>query len=115
MDVVIATPDSLLKYRQQERILLSDLTHLVLDEVDTLLDESNKEATTSILRAIRVRSKKPPLFPARAEGAQVTLVGATLSDNVLEWVEKLVPVSHVVCNLCDYSGPQSILCIIWML
>lgn len=97
VDVVIATPQSLLKYRQQERILLSDVSHLVLDEADTLLDDSFREATTSIVRAVRVRTTKPPMPPARAEGAQVTLVGATLSDDMLERVEKLVPVSNVCC------------------
>ncbi len=92
MDVIVATPSSLLKYRQQERILLSDISHLVLDEADTLLDESFVEATTSIVRAIKLRTKKPPKFPAKAEGAQVTVVGATLTDHVINMVDKLVPV-----------------------
>ena len=92
VDVVVATPSSLLKYRQKERILLSDVSHLVLDEADTLLDKSFADATTSIVRAIKLRAKKPPKFPAKAEGAQVTVVGATLSDHILEAVEKMVPV-----------------------
>lgn len=92
----MATPSSLLKYRQQERILLSDISHLVLDEADTLLDESFVDATTSIVRAIKLREKKPPKFPDKAEDAQVTVVGATLSDHVIDAVEKLVPVSS--CN-----------------
>lgn len=92
----MATPSSLLKYRQQERILLSDVSHLVLDEADTLLDESFVDATTSIVRAIKLRAKKPPKFPDKAEDAQVTVVGATLSDHVIDAVEKLVPVSS--CN-----------------
>ena len=98
VDVLIATPQSLLKYRQQEHILLSDISHLVLDEADTLLDDSFREATTSIVRAIRVRGIKPPALPARAEGAQVTLVGATLNDDMLGRVEKLVPVSGCWVN-----------------
>lgn len=91
VDVIVATPSSLLKYRQQERILLSDISHLVLDEADTLLDESFVEATTSIVRAVKLRTKKPPKFPAKAEGAQVTVVGATLTDHVINMVDKLVP------------------------
>ena len=93
MDVIVATPSSLLKYQQQERILLSDVSHLVLDEADTLLDDSFVDATTRIVRAIKIRDKKPPKFPAKAEDAQVTVVGATLSDRVIGAVEKLVPVS----------------------
>ena len=97
----MATPQSLLKYRQQERILLSDISHLVLDEADTLFDNSFKEATTSIVRGIKLRSKKsPPGMTERVEGAQVTIVGATLNEELLGTVEKLVPVSYIL-----YSQP----------
>lgn len=89
----MATPSSLLKYRHLERILFSDVSHIVLDEADTLLDDSFVEATTRIMRAIKIRDKKPPKFPAKAEDAQVTVVGATLSDHVISAVEKLVPVN----------------------
>ena len=65
----------------------------MLDEVDTLLDQSFRGATTSIMREVKVRTSKPPMFPSKAEGAQVTLVGATLSEEVVRAVEKLVPVS----------------------
>ena len=37
-----------------EQILLSDLSHLVIDEADTLFDHSFVEATTSIIRNIEV-------------------------------------------------------------
>ena len=107
-----------------EQILLSDLTHLVIDEADTLFDHSFVEATTSIIRNIevcaqstqymtvshsqskyefpalfwpgssftQVRSKKPPLPPDMGEGAQVTIVGATLSNKMLQKIQKLIPV-----------------------
>lgn len=113
----MATPSSLLKYRQQERILLSDVSHLVLDEADTLLDESFADATTSIVRAIKLRSEKPPKYPAKAEHAQVTVVGATLSDHVIEAVDKLVPVSFSLiprgpanchCSLLSLSRYQNV-------
>lgn len=93
MDVIVATPSSLLKYQQEERLLFSDVSHLVLDEADTLLDDSFADATTRIVRAIKLRTNKPPKFPAKAEDAQVTVVGATLTDHVISAVEKLVPVS----------------------
>ncbi len=91
--MLVATPQSLLKYRQQERVILSDITHLVLDEADTLFDDSFKEATASIVRAIKMRTKKPPSMLERAEGAQVTIVGATLNENLLSTVEKIIPVT----------------------
>lgn len=92
----MATPECLLKYRQQERILLSDVSHLVIDEADTLLDSSFREATTSIVGAIKLRSKKPPLLSRSPQGAQVTIVGATLNDDLLSTVEKMVPVGSIL-------------------
>ncbi len=67
----------------------------MLDEADTLLDDSFKTATNSVIRSISLRSTKPPLPPARAVGAQVTVVGATLSDTMLAKVENMIPVSIV--------------------
>lgn len=96
VDVIVATPSSLLKYQREERILFSDVSHLVLDEADTLLDDSFVDATTSIMHAVKLRTKKPPKFPAKAEDAQVTVVGATLTDHVISAVEKLVPVSCLI-------------------
>lgn len=91
VDVVIATPDSLLRYRREERILLTDLRHLVIDEADTLFDESFESAITSILKDVKIRSKKPPLPPAKAEDTQMTIVGATLSTRMLKKIELLIP------------------------
>ena len=78
VDVAIATPDSLLRYRREgrggwpfpprgsalstfiftyvisEQILLTDLSHLVIDEADTLFDESFESAITSILKEVKV-------------------------------------------------------------
>ena len=75
VDIAVATPESLLRYRLEgansfitvllvmlnllvfcsERIHLSDLSHLVIDEADTLFDSSFEEAATSIIKGIRVR------------------------------------------------------------
>ena len=93
MDLAVATPDSLLKFRREQRILLSDLSHIVIDEADTMFDSSFEEATTSILKSLRIRSKKLPQPSALGEGTQVTIVGATLSTKMLSKIEKLVPVS----------------------
>lgn len=98
VDLAVATPEALLQYRQQERVLLSDVSHLVLDEADTLFDESFRKSTISIIKAIKLRPKKPPLPPSRVEGAQVTLVGATLTEDLLEDVESLIPASSFLVD-----------------
>lgn len=97
-DVAIATPDSLLRFRREERILLSDVTHLVIDEADTLFDHSFIDATTSIIKAIKIRDKKPPLPPALASDAQLTVVGATLSTKMLQKILALAPNTKTVSS-----------------
>ena len=37
-----------------EQIQLTDVRYLVVDEVDTMLDQSFQEATTSIIKTIKV-------------------------------------------------------------
>ena len=76
MDVAVSTPDSLQRFRREGiwilfvllsrlakgwffpdtgRIDLSDLSHLVIDEADTLLDDSFAEAVDAIMKHIQVR------------------------------------------------------------
>ena len=43
-------------------------------------------------KSAQVRSKKPPLPPAKIEGTQVTVVGATLSNRMLQKIQELIPV-----------------------
>ena len=75
---------------------LSDLSHLVIDEADTLFDSSFEQETTKVIRSLKVRAKKPPPPPSVGEDTQVTIVGATLTGRMLEKIEKLVPVSSVL-------------------
>lgn len=37
-----------------ERIMLSDISHLVIDEADTLFDSSFEEAIVSIIKNVKV-------------------------------------------------------------
>ena len=52
-----------------------------------------KPQTPSLLHPLQVRDKKPDPPPALGEGAQVTVVGATLSGRMLKKITALVPVS----------------------
>lgn len=102
--MAVATPDSLLKFRRQEQVHLSDLSHIVIDEADTLFDPSFEHATSGILKSLQIRSKKlsddeiSPLT-SKWQGTQVTIVGATLSTDMLSKIEKLVPVSQQYYNM----------------
>lgn len=48
----------------------------------------------SISLGPQVRGGKPPLPPALAEGTQVTVVAATVSNEMLTKIQSLVPVSY---------------------
>lgn len=54
VDVAIATPESLLRYRHREQVKLSDVRHLVIDEADTMFDASFLNSALSILRSVQV-------------------------------------------------------------
>ena len=92
VDLAVATPSSLLRYQREERLWLSDLSHLVIDEADTLFDRSFIEETLKVVNTIKLRSTKPSAVPVISEDAQVTVVGATLSQPVVKKIESLVPV-----------------------
>jgi superfamily II DNA/RNA helicase len=108
VDVAITTPDALLKFRREERILLSDVRFLVVDEADTMFDRSFHEATTSIIRSVKTSTSKPslPAPPGTAShhqssqggegGAQVIAVAATLSTQLMKSLQSLVPSMKVV-------------------
>lgn len=94
MDLAIATPSSLLRYQREEKLWLSDLSHLVIDEADTLFDRSFRDETLEIIKTVKLRSKKPSATPAISKDAQVTVVGATLSEAVLKKMDSLIPASY---------------------
>ncbi|XP_028418373.1 DEAD-box ATP-dependent RNA helicase 39-like [Dendronephthya gigantea] len=50
VDIVVATPHVLLQYLQKGDILLSDLSHLVFDEADTMFDPSFASMALEILK-----------------------------------------------------------------
>ncbi|XP_065832911.1 uncharacterized protein [Oscarella lobularis] len=80
-DIAIATPDSLNKLSGLGHIYLSEVSHLVIDEVDTMLDRGFRNQVLDIMS----RSQGPK------RAAQVVLVGATLPSQVEGEIKKRVP------------------------
>ncbi|KAK3745678.1 hypothetical protein QZH41_019006, partial [Actinostola sp. cb2023] len=83
VDLIVTTPGTLLKYRQKDRLFFTDLTHLVIDEADTMFDSSFKKLTLEILHTIHVRESKPHPPHQLPIDTQVTIVGATLPDDLM--------------------------------
>jgi len=89
VDVVIGTPNTILKYHKRGHLLLSDLQYLVVDEADTLMDESFQENTNAILQLCQFTEaslgsiKKP---------VQCVLTAATLpKKGVLSCYKEYIP------------------------
>ncbi|XP_003391758.1 PREDICTED: DEAD-box ATP-dependent RNA helicase 39-like, partial [Amphimedon queenslandica] len=91
VDVLIATPDSLLKLKQQDRISFSDVSHLVLDEADSLFDQSFEDTTFNLLKMMKIREVKPKNYSDMREGAQVTVVSATITNRMLTSLTEKIP------------------------
>lgn len=87
LEVLVATVGLVAKLRQKRKLDLSLLRQVVLDEVDTLLDDSFSPLVCQALEDVRAQDSRPDSFQ---EGVQVVLVGATLPDEVAEPLRGLV-------------------------
>ena len=76
VDVVVASPGRLLKHRQQGNLYLSQVTHVVIDEVDTMLTQGFGPEIEQLLR--------PLLRDGGKEGVQFVLTTATVTKAVRE-------------------------------
>ncbi|XP_043937980.1 probable ATP-dependent RNA helicase DDX28 [Protopterus annectens] len=80
-DVLIATPGALWKALSRRFVSLSNLLYLVLDEADTLFDESFEELIQNILQHTEIASG--PLGGCGRK-AQLVVIGATFPKGVGE-------------------------------
>lgn len=79
-DILVATPGALCKALRKDLITLRDLRFLVLDEADTLCDESFKDLVEEILLQVNISTVNTGL-----EGkAQLVVIGATFPKGVGE-------------------------------
>ena len=54
VEIAIATPKSLMTYQRTTGVKLTDVSHFVIDEGDTMFDKSFKEETLRVLRNFQV-------------------------------------------------------------
>ncbi|XP_078452023.1 putative ATP-dependent RNA helicase DDX28 [Lampetra planeri] len=94
IDVLITTPGTLWRALKQDLLDFSALRHFVLDEVDTLLDDSFNSELQSIFTHINVRQKPDAsagLHPW--DGTQLILIGATFPRGVDELLGQVMDTS----------------------
>ncbi|XP_003472051.1 probable ATP-dependent RNA helicase DDX28 [Cavia porcellus] len=90
-DVLIATPGALWKALKGQLVRLEQLSFMVLDEADTLLDESFLELVDYILGKSHIAEGPADLDDFFSPKAQLVLVGATFPEGV-------GPLLHKVTN-----------------
>ncbi|EEQ99999.1 DEAD box ATP-dependent RNA helicase, putative [Perkinsus marinus ATCC 50983] len=90
-DVVVCTPARLLLHLMKGNVKLGEVTHLVIDEADTLCDTFyEKEVADVISKTFKARG-------AARSAPLVAFVGATRTGAVSNFVRTSVP-THVVVN-----------------
>jgi len=83
VDLVVGTPGTLLQFCEKARLFFSDLSYLVIDEADTMFDGHFRRDTMDLLQSISIREEKPPPLGEMPKDAQVTIVGATMPEELL--------------------------------
>lgn len=88
-DVLVATPGGLWKALRRQLLSLELLSFLVLDEADTLLDESFLELVEFILDKSSIAEGSADLEDPFSPKAQLVLVGATFPEGVGQLLSKV--------------------------
>ncbi|XP_021075711.1 probable ATP-dependent RNA helicase DDX28 [Mus pahari] len=88
-DVLVATPGALWKALKSQLISLQRLNFIVLDEVDTLLDESFLELVDYILEKSPIAESPAELEDPFNPKAQLVLVGATFPEGLNQLLSKV--------------------------
>ena len=81
LDVVVGTPGRLVKHVEEGNMFMSGVTHVILDEADTLFEAGFGDEISRLLRPLK---NKP-------EGKQCVVVSATMAEKVSKMVHAELP------------------------
>ena len=81
LDVVVGTPGRIIKHCEEGNLFLSNVTHVILDEADTLFEAGFGDEVRRLLRPLQ---KNP-------EGKQCIVVSATMAEKVAKMVSAELP------------------------
>nr|XP_006817035.1 PREDICTED: probable ATP-dependent RNA helicase DDX28-like [Saccoglossus kowalevskii] len=85
LDLMVATPGALLKCVTSGWIHMDNVRYVVIDEIDTMLDDSFRTMTLNLLKRISIRHSAD-----NTENAQVIMIGATMPKNAEEMLDNVV-------------------------
>ncbi|KAK2181810.1 hypothetical protein NP493_375g02085 [Ridgeia piscesae] len=97
-DILISTPGVLSKLLTNRIYNMSRLHHLVLDEADTLLDDSFSDLTMRLIGKMKISSESVAMDDGdlMSIGTQVAMVGATMPSSLKQILGDVVPVDSMV-------------------
>ncbi|XP_066438779.1 probable ATP-dependent RNA helicase DDX28 [Eleutherodactylus coqui] len=94
LDVLTATPGALLKALKWGKVSLSNLHYVVLDEADTLFDDTFCQLTETILMHTQIASCATDL-QALDRKAQLAIIGATFPTGVGKVLNKITDLGSI--------------------
>lgn len=94
LDILVATPGALVKALKWGRLSLSELHYVVLDEADTLFDETFCELTEAILMQSQIASR-PDDLQGPHRRAQLAVIGATFPRGLAKILSKVTDLGSI--------------------
>ncbi|XP_069821993.1 probable ATP-dependent RNA helicase DDX28 [Dendropsophus ebraccatus] len=94
LDVLVATPGALLKSLKWGKVSLLDLHYIVLDEADTLFDDTFCELIEGILTQTQIASR-PSDLQGLGRKAQLAVIGATFPRGVSKVLNKVTDLGSI--------------------
>ena len=83
IDVLVATPGRLLQHWKNNNVFLGDVRHIVLDEMDTMLEQGFQGDLAQILHPLLYHTDNPEPMQQVVEGApRIVLTSATMTQAV---------------------------------
>jgi superfamily II DNA/RNA helicase len=103
LDVVVATPARLLQHWKDQNVFLGNVQHIVLDEMDTMLEQGFATELKALLYPVLYR-KKPtdvlvdPVTDVHEGTPQLVLTSATMTQAILKMVGSQTDVEGVTAK-----------------
>ncbi|KAJ1415827.1 P-loop containing nucleoside triphosphate hydrolase protein [Ochromonadaceae sp. CCMP2298] len=111
VDVVVASPGRLMQHKLQGNVYFSQVTHVIIDEVDTMLTQGFGSDIRAILRSVIARPPPPPLLEGEVrkiedKPAQLVMATATLTKAVRVLLEDVEGGFNIEYNDPDNKTPR---------
>ncbi|CAF0929234.1 unnamed protein product [Rotaria sordida] len=98
-DILVATPDRLKEFIDNEKIDLSQIKHVILDEIDRMLDSPAIDHIKTIFKHIFTSDQETK--------AQLIVFSGTMPDSVRKLTKKFLTTDYVTINLAKRNTQET--------